>query len=100
LLVILAGSFVTATASAKNVSTTSAGLSEVEVHNHTPYVVAVYVDGDFEGYLRPHSHMSVLAVSGRTSLRARADFTNGPSLTWKSTVFLNPGASYPWVLEP
>lgn len=98
LLVISVGGLVTS-ASAKSLSTTAVGTSEVEIHNHTPYTVSIYVDGDFEGYLPPHTHKSVWVISGKTSLRARADFDNGTSLTWKSTYLLYPGYSYPWVLE-
>ena len=98
LLVIFVGGLLTS-ASAKSLSSTAVGTSDVEIHNHTPYTVAIYVDGDFEGYLAPHTHKTVRVVSGKTSLRARAEFSNGTSLTWKSTYLLYPGYTYPWVLE-
>jgi hypothetical protein len=90
----------TATVFASSVSAkpTHGGMSEVEIHNHTNWAVDVFVDGDFVGTLRPHSHMTVPTESGYTRLFARADCSCGTSVTWNSTYYFYPGYSYPWIL--
>lgn len=100
LLVISIGGSLVTSASAKSLSTTAVGTSEVEIHNHTPYTVSIFVDGKSQGTLPPHTHKSVWVISGKTFLSARADFYNGTSLTWNETYLLYPGYSYPWILEP
>ena len=90
----------TATVFASSVSakTTYGGMSEVEIHNHTNWAVDVFVDGDFVGTLRPHSHMTVPTGSGYTRLFVRADCGCDTSVTWNSIYYFYPGYRYPWIL--
>lgn len=100
LLVIFAGSFMAATAHAKSVSTVAFGVGEVEIHNHTPYVIKITVDGEFEGYLDPNTHRTVLVGSGNTSLKARAYLVDGTVLRWDRIVYVPHHGGYTWTLVP
>lgn len=78
---------------------TPQGLCVVTFTNNTPLTLKVFVNGKYRGYVYPRHYLPVYANSGYTTLSARADFVDGPSLFWKSgLLFYYAGGSYSWQL--
>jgi hypothetical protein len=77
-----------------------AGLCAVTADNYTPWIIKVYVDGDYRGAVGRYDELSVLAISGTTRVYARADFTDGTVKTWgPRTFYCESGESYTWKLN-
>lgn len=55
---------------------------EVHTDNYTSYYIKIYVDGSYRGTVPPYGNILYYAYPGATEVYAKADFTNGSSLSW------------------
>ncbi|HXZ27538.1 MAG TPA: hypothetical protein VEG08_06005 [Terriglobales bacterium] len=76
---------------------TRGGGCVLELHNQTPWKVQFYADGNYEELVAPWS-TSTYSFSGTYTLYARADFTDGSTLTWgpRTATCESVGWVYPW----
>jgi|ERR1700686_3275498 len=61
---------------------TRGDLCEVRFDNRTPWIIKLYVDGNYKGALLPYGDAVAYAWPGGTRVYARADFTDGTYSYW------------------
>jgi hypothetical protein len=57
-------------------------LCSVMFDNYTDLYIKTFVDGDYTGTMRPMGELNTYAIAGPTILYARADYTDGSSVSW------------------
>jgi hypothetical protein len=70
----------------------------VYVDNYTPYMVRIYVDGQYRGAVPAWGGLWIGAITGTTRLYSKATFADGTTLTWKNAVECKANARYKWRL--
>ncbi len=77
------------------------GACGVIADNYTPWIIQVYIDGDYQGTVAPWGDLDLLAIAGwPTNAYARADFTDGSTITWGPKIFNCEAESvYRWKLN-
>lgn len=79
---------------------TPQGQAVVTVINNTAFALRCFVNGTPSGVVAPGDHLPIFVDSGYTTLSARADFPDAPSLLWNSGLVISlPGSCYTWELD-
>lgn len=66
----------------KGGSKTRGYFCEVRFDNRTPWIIKLFVDGNYKGAMVPYGDAVAYAWPGGTTVYARADFTDGSSMSW------------------
>ena len=73
---------------------------QVRVDNRTPWVIRVYVDGNYRGVVPRYGDLYGLTGNGPTTTYAVATFVNAPERTWGPRTFRCPaGGVHIWQLH-
>jgi hypothetical protein len=70
----------------------------VYVDNYTPFLVRVYVDGQYRGAVPAWGGLWIGAITGATRLYSKATFADGATLVWKNAVECKANGRYKWRL--
>lgn len=70
----------------------------IHVNNETPWIVSVYLGGEYEGTVSRYGDGYMPITSGFAVLYARADFDDGSVRTFGPREFRCIGGSYTWTL--
>jgi len=72
----------------------------VTVINNTAFTLQCFINGKPGGVVAPGHRLPILVDSRYTTLSARADFPDAPSLFWNSGLLISlPGSCYSWELH-
>jgi len=72
----------------------------VTVINNTAFTLQCFINGKPSGVVAPGHRLPILVDSRYTTLSARADFPDAPSLLWNSGLLISlPGSCYSWELN-
>lgn len=72
-------------------------ITRVHVDNRTPWIIQIFIDGEYRGVVSPWGDGYCNAISGATTFYAVADFDDGSRKTWgprKATI----DGTYTWTL--
>jgi hypothetical protein len=73
----------------------------LHIDNRTPWLMRVYVDGNYRGTVSAYGDLVGLTGDGPTSLYAAAPFDDGSVKTWGPRVFnCSAGDVYTWQVTP
>lgn len=81
---------------------TRAGLGwcTVAIFNWTPWRIQIFVDDDFKGLVSSFGDGTVDALTGKTKIYGRAEFTDGSYLSWGPQIFdCESYTTHTWKLE-
>ena len=84
---------------AKGGAATRGGVCAVHFDNRTSLYIDMYLDGNYRGTLSPWGDSYPLVGCGETRLYAKANFTDGSSLSW-GPVTADLNGVYTWRLNP
>jgi len=84
---------------AKGGPATRGGVCAVHFDNRTSLYIDIYLDGDYRGTMSPWGDAYPFVGCGETRLYAKANFTDGSSLSW-GPVVVDLNGVYTWRLNP
>ena len=72
----------------------------ISVDNWTGYKVQLFIDGDYSGLIIPWGELATSAITGRTTVYARAEFEDTSYVTFGPvTIDCQDGRTYAWKLQ-